>query len=34
MDEIREQEIKFRKDIAENNFCCSVNTNLKRIKIK
>jgi hypothetical protein len=28
MDEIREQEIKFRKDIAENNFCCSVNTNL------
>ena len=28
MDEIREQEIKFRKDIDENNFCCSVNTNL------
>ena len=28
MDEIREQEIKFRKDIAKNNFCCSLNTNL------
>jgi hypothetical protein len=28
MDEIREQEIKFRNDIAENNLCCLGNSAL------